>query len=414
MMNKLTLITLTLLTTMVLQAQSQVDEQVLPGGGTDVAMTKDHMAVVVTGGVDFYDMNYATFKWDKIQSSGLPDAVSVDIDGEFAIVGAPTSVTDVEYLYGIRGNDTTTFLRYDIAADTWDEMAHLPENAKYGASLTAVGNKIYAIAGSGSGAFYVYDIPTNTWDTVKKTDGSNVNYFTTISSNSGGSSIAYDGGHFIYGTKGLIPAFFGFSNDFSNDFERFDLGNPDGGWVAMQNIPKTHSGFLGSWGGCAFGCSLASDGTDMYMTEGSSSGFFSVFGGNDSKKVLKYSPSGNSWTDGPEVGVSVGSGGTMTYDDGKLYLIVGKTGQFFASHGSKENFVFDFANAGAGWTALTLLPEEAAAGAALVFGGSDLYAMRGTDTATFMQYDFTLNGGVGAWVVQTNINTGSGPVAIGP
>ena len=66
------------------QLYKSMNRTISAGGSVDVAMTKDHMAVVTSGGVDFYDMNYTTFKWDRIQSKAIPSAHSVDIDGNFA------------------------------------------------------------------------------------------------------------------------------------------------------------------------------------------------------------------------------------------------------------------------------------------------------------------------------------------
>ena len=100
----------------------KVNEQPISAGGSvDVAMTKDHMAVITSGGVDFFDMNYSNFQWVRVQSEGIPGASSVDIDGEFAIVGAPLSAKNVEYLYTLEGDADNSgtgvnhFHRYDVA-----------------------------------------------------------------------------------------------------------------------------------------------------------------------------------------------------------------------------------------------------------------------------------------------------------
>lgn len=79
-----------------------------------------------------------------------------------------------DYIYGLRGDNTTTFKRYcfqntgsGCTVDTWETLASTPAGVRAGGAITSIGGTtIYAFRGNETDDFWTYDIATDQWNTV--------------------------------------------------------------------------------------------------------------------------------------------------------------------------------------------------------------------------------------------------------
>jgi hypothetical protein len=100
-----------------------------------------------------------------------------------------------DFLYGYRGNNDTTFYRYSISGNTWTLMANTPAAIFYGGALVSPGSGdfLYGYRGSNSTTFLRYSISGNTWTTMANTPGGIHQ----------GAALVYPGsGDFLYGYRG--------------------------------------------------------------------------------------------------------------------------------------------------------------------------------------------------------------------
>ncbi len=73
-------------------------------------------------------------------------------------------------LYAFRGNNRTTFWRYDTVANNWLAMTNAPASVAAGGALAYDGSgHVYGSRGSGTTAFWRYDIAGNFWTPVTST-----------------------------------------------------------------------------------------------------------------------------------------------------------------------------------------------------------------------------------------------------
>lgn len=91
--------------------------------------------------------------WSTGSISMLPDS---SYGGSMVVVG--------DYLYVLRGLDTSTFWRYHLVNQIWEELPSTPESVYYGSSLIWDGNRyLYAFRGNSNLDFYRYDLQNATW-----------------------------------------------------------------------------------------------------------------------------------------------------------------------------------------------------------------------------------------------------------
>ncbi len=294
--------------------------------------------------------------------------------------GSAVSRDNSQNIYLLRGSFDNTFVRYNTRTGITTQMSSFPTGAYDGASLAYVQseNAIYGIAGNSSSSVFKYDISTNTWTEME-------NDFLPAASGSG-STIEWDGGQYIYFSRGVS----------TNTWYRYDLNGTDGTrWSAVLSVnglsgitfgagseAVIKSGVLyrmrglgtmtfysidlanavsGTWNALASLPTSPSPFTattvagDAFLVDGND-GYLYLAKGNSTSEFYRYSISGNSWsrvvdipsiiyagtTNGGANSVSIGerifvspgnTAGVGTYNDGLLTYIGQTTNTSFVEEG---------------------------------------------------------------------------------
>ena len=80
-------------------------------------------------------------------------------------------------VYALRGNSTTTFGYYSIAADQWFSMENTLESVGEGGALVYDdGNFLYALRGDGTNDFWRYNISSNSWSSLQNAPAKHVGH----------------------------------------------------------------------------------------------------------------------------------------------------------------------------------------------------------------------------------------------
>ncbi|MEZ4087503.1 MAG: DUF2341 domain-containing protein [Candidatus Gracilibacteria bacterium] len=174
--------------------------------------------------------------------------------------GAALVVHDANTFYYTRGNNTSSFYRYDVLTDTWNQMVDAPDTFADGASLASDGvNTIYATRGNGTNEFYLYDTDQDSWIDLTSTDPVPKNLGSTSTQTQKVRAEYLDDSVWI--TTGLGDADTG---DASGDFfYRFDTTTGDWEYIpGVSEISDTNLNFYE-------GTDLTSvNGTDLYAVAG--------------------------------------------------------------------------------------------------------------------------------------------------
>jgi hypothetical protein len=124
------------------------------------AQTATHFYVF--GGVDNGAITNAVNRMDLSTGVWEPRAAMPTIGGE-----APTCALDATagVVYCTDGTNGSGFFSYDIATDTWNTLASIPESDTYGSASGAFNGKVFVAGGTGgiTNAVWVYDIGLNSW-----------------------------------------------------------------------------------------------------------------------------------------------------------------------------------------------------------------------------------------------------------
>jgi len=122
--------------------------------------------------------------------------------------GACLAYTGGDYIYALRGYDTTDFWRYSISENSWTSMTSTPAKVGLGGALAYTGGDyIYALRGNNTTDFWRYSISENSWTSMTSTP--DTNWY--------GASLAYTG-DYIYALRG--------GN--TTDFWRYTVGGDTG------------------------------------------------------------------------------------------------------------------------------------------------------------------------------------------
>lgn len=190
------------------------------------------------------------------------------------------------YLYGPRGLNTTTLMRYHSASDTWETRADLPNDHRFNDDVrgVAVGDYLYYFRGSNTNDFYRYHPASDTWDS-RESAPELVRF---------GAGLAYPGsGDYIYATRGATTSSFWRYQISTNTWE---TGFPD--------IPDTIR--------ASYGATLLSDGQDIFFTPGLGM-----------KRMYKYVIDLGSWQEIASMPFAPFYGTDTAYANGKILALAG-------------------------------------------------------------------------------------------
>ena len=250
--------------------------------------------------------------------------------------------TSGDYIYALRGIETTEFWRYSISNDNWTPMASISESVTGSSLVWTGGDNIYALLQGGGGLsnnFWRYSISDNSWSMMPDT---------LLEAGSHGVSAVWTGGDNIYALRGY------FLNP-QDDFLRFSIS--DNSWTSENDAPAGVS----SGGSLAWG-----NGDYIYALRGG--------GEND---FWRYSISDNSWTSRVDIPGPVSYGGSLVWAGvDNIYALQGDGRGFWWYIISEDR-----------WVQMISTPDDVWKGGSLVWTGSDnIYALRGKLKKEFWRY----------------------------
>jgi subtilisin family serine protease len=119
------------------------------------------------------------------------------------------------YLYGHVGNGLTGFQRYDIANDSWEELARVPSGAVLGAAIDPVARRYHTYGNYEGTSWYSYDIDNNEWSITT------IPFFNVR-----------DGG-LVYQGRGEAPGIYFIQGESGPGFARFET-EPEYDWLTLD------------------------------------------------------------------------------------------------------------------------------------------------------------------------------------
>jgi len=214
-----------------------------------------------------------------------------------------------------KGNNTLGFWRYDIATDSWLQLANVPAGSH---RKTKAGSAALYVLIDGSGyiyllkgptcEFYRFNVTTWTWETMQPApSGSHSKWY-------GGSFLTFDGDHTIYAHKGRY-----------HELWAYDVLTGVWSGTRLAGMP-----FVGR----ASRSYKSRDGGSGAWFEG---GVYALKGGSSSE-FWRYDATANTWTEFDELPPMASSGkvrkvyagGNMVSVDGTLFALKGnKTNEFW-------------------------------------------------------------------------------------
>jgi N-acetylneuraminic acid mutarotase len=226
---------------------------------------------------------------------------------------------DDSNFYIIRGNFADDFLRFDEDTGELVRLSNLPMGAYYGASLgyDSVNKKIYYTGGLYDQGFFVYDIEGNVWS-------EEIDDKLPIAAGSG-SSMAFDGDHYIYLNRGQNSRY----------FYRFDTTAASGEkWTSLSYSPSN----------LYYGAELLLKDSYIYTLRGANA---------NPNPLYRYDISNDLWD-------TLTSVDTNIYNDG--FLVDGNNGYFYAARGSNTSEFYKYSTSGDEWSVLDNIPGQVYAG----------------------------------------------------
>jgi hypothetical protein len=186
--------------------------------------------------------------------------------------GGALAYDGVRYVYAFRGNNSTTFWRYDTTSNSWATRTAAPNNVGAGGALVYDGSRyIYAFRGNNRVTFWRYDTVGNSWAAM-------ANALATVR---GGGSLTYDGSRYVYAFRGNT----------TTAFWRYDTANNS--WTTLATAPATVDA------GGALACA--------------GSGYIYAFRGNGTTTYWRYDTPVNSWTSMTVAPGNVANGGALAF-----------------------------------------------------------------------------------------------------
>lgn len=207
--------------------------------------------------------------------------------------GAGITQVDSTYLYVLRGNNQSSFAKFNMTTSAWTTLTDAPAIIANGGDIVypGTGDYIYVIAGNSTSYFWRYSISQNNWQSLASTPNPV----------SAGGAICY-GGSRIYLSVGNSQTGF-YSYDITSN-----------AWSVESSAPFTiGTGFDMAWPGY---------GDVIYAIQGNlTNGFWGYFTTTKSWVSLQSAP------------FNYGTGGFLTYgNDNYLYAITGSNGLYFSRY----------------------------------------------------------------------------------
>lgn len=416
------------------------------GGGSLVTIGTDIYALQGNNAQNFWKYDTVGGSWD--------DSLAIFPEQIFGIYGGGALTTDGTDIYVTMGGNYTIFYKYTVGTDTWTRLDNVPygvggDRTTAEGGLAFLNNVIYCVTGDGItgtafnavGVIWRYPLTgvnANTWPVEYQ--------FSTPSNSTYGGSLVHPGasavdatGDFFYMLKGTVSSSFW---KFSHAFQTFITASRsfhDG--TETELISQDAAGTTVSEGS---GSSLVIINGEVYMVQGGGSNVF-----------MKYIPSTNQWIRLSNAPDNLSSSTAMTASDndtiwvvhnddtfkyiisqdqwyagaplatddsGRVYSTKTFADQNFGSRivpdGNGGFFMFPGGNAlfthwnddNNTWVVLPSLPSNTSIGADMVNTGTKIYAVRGSNTRNFYEYDIDSN----TWSTLTDvpstgtINEGSG------
>jgi len=305
------------------------------------------------------------------------------------------------YIYAINGQDGSDatnavpyLFRYDIASDTWTQMADAPGTWGYGSDIVSGENgKLYAVRARAYDYFWSYDIATNTWsDTLP-----NIPSPYQVYSQNGHPLVFSDVSYGSDPTNCENGCIYSFRGNNNRQFFRFDIA-----------LSQWYSGFAdipSAIGGVHYGSSIVFDSVN--------DNFYASRGYN-TDEFMKYDIDTETWdsdtADTPNFpgGIATYYGGAMVYHDGYVYALPANRQPEFIRYNITSG----------SWDSI-ITPAAASNnydGNLMVFvpSGDDceddegcLFVARGRNTDTFWRYDISTQTWNTMEVVDGNLEIGS-------
>lgn len=303
---------------------------------TDVT---DALRLSASSGAGFWNQSRLTNITTSVYYGG--DSVRVNYNGN-------------DYIFVLRGGNTTGFYRYDLANDIWTAMAVTPGVVGYGGSIEAgPAGFLYATQGGNLSTFWKYNIALNTWSTVSSAPK---NFYI-------GGSLAYDGSRYIYGLPGSDDAFY-----------RYDTTGDS--WSAKANAqfgnPNTVDGQTVNYDSD----SVYDGRNNIYVIQGN---YYPYFAKYSIATDALYGETANTWTVLTSAPTGVYTGGSLAYDTTtqSVYMTRGN----WKSNYYKYDVLLD------AWAQLPDTPVGFDQGASQVVYNGYIYALRGANTTNFYRYN---------------------------
>lgn len=258
-----------------------------------------------------------------------------------------------DYIYVLRGGNTTGFYRYALATDTWTTLAVTPGNVSYGGSLEAGPEGfLYATQGGTLATFWKYDIALNTWSAVSSAPKT----FAV------GGSIVYDGSRYIYGLPGSDDAFY-----------RYDTTTDS--WSARANAqfgnPNTSDGQTVNYDSD----SVYDGRNNIYVIQGN---YYPYFAKYSIATDALYGETANTWTVLASAPTGVYTGGSLAYDT--------TTESVYMTRGNWKSNFYKYTVETNSWSQLPDTPATFDQGASQIVYNGYIYALRGGNNTNFYRY----------------------------
>lgn len=259
-----------------------------------------------------------------------------------------------DYIFALRGGNTTGFYRYALATDTWTSMKVTPAIVGYGGAIEAGPNGfLYATQGGNLSTFWKYEIATDTWTAVSSAPK---NFYI-------GGSISFDGSRYIYGLPGSDDAFY-----------RYDTQTDS--WTVRSNAqfgnPNTLDGQLVNYDSD----SVYDGRNNVYVTQGNYYPYFAKYSIADD---AAHGEVANTWTILASAPTGIYTGGSLAYDS--------VTNSVYSTRGNWKNNFYRYDVSANAWSQLPDTPVGFDQGASQVVYNGYIYALRGANTVNFYRYN---------------------------